>query len=68
MITNNIFLRQAAWRKRDIDYPRNWPNHGNIKFNNYATRYRYGLDLVLKEITCNIKAGEKVTYCYIFYF
>ena len=33
---------------------------GAIKFNNYSTRYREGLDLVLKNITLDIKPNEKV--------
>ncbi|XP_054162747.1 ATP-binding cassette sub-family C member 3-like [Oppia nitens] len=37
-----------------------WPNQGVIKFNNYSTRYREGLDLVLNNITLNVKSSEKV--------
>ncbi|CAG2122621.1 unnamed protein product, partial [Medioppia subpectinata] len=37
-----------------------WPGSGAIVFNNYSTRYREGLDLVLKNITIDIKANEKV--------
>jgi len=37
-----------------------WPSRGEISFNNYSTRYRSGLDLVLTGITCHINAGEKV--------
>ncbi|CAG2105447.1 unnamed protein product [Medioppia subpectinata] len=37
-----------------------WPESGGIVFNNYSTRYREGLDLVLKNITIDIKANEKV--------
>ncbi|KAK3094622.1 hypothetical protein FSP39_004144, partial [Pinctada imbricata] len=37
-----------------------WPETGNIKFKDYTTRYRPGLDLVLKGISCNIKDGEKI--------
>lgn len=31
-----------------------------MDFCDYQTRYREGLDLVLKGVTCKIKAGEKV--------
>ena len=37
-----------------------WPAHGAIEFTNYSTRYRPGLDLVLKDISLNIKAREKI--------
>ena len=38
----------------------NWPSTGRVQFERYSTRYREGLDLVLKEITCDINGGEKV--------
>lgn len=31
-----------------------------MSFSNYQVRYREGLDLVLKGITCDIQGGEKV--------
>jgi ATP-binding cassette subfamily C (CFTR/MRP) protein 1 len=37
-----------------------WPAHGAVKFENYSTRYREGLDLVLKNISLNIKSHEKI--------
>lgn len=37
-----------------------WPSQGAVDFNNYSTRYRSGLDLVLKNINLNIKAHEKI--------
>ncbi|KAL3887247.1 hypothetical protein ACJMK2_027191, partial [Sinanodonta woodiana] len=40
--------------------PHNWPQEGDVQFENYSTRYREGLDLVLKGITCDIKGGEKI--------
>ena len=38
----------------------NWPSQGAVKFDNYSTRYRPELDLVLKNINLNIKAHEKI--------
>ncbi|EDO17723.1 hypothetical protein Kpol_1033p28 [Vanderwaltozyma polyspora DSM 70294] len=38
----------------------NWPERGAIKFENYSTRYRPDLDLVLKNISLDIKPQEKV--------
>ncbi|TRY70343.1 hypothetical protein TCAL_02430 [Tigriopus californicus] len=37
-----------------------WPPQGAIRFQDYKTRYRPGLDLVLKGVTCEIVAREKV--------
>ena len=39
---------------------KDWPAEGNVEFNNYSTRYRPELDLVVKGITASIKGGEKV--------
>lgn len=38
----------------------NWPSQGAVEFKNYSTRYRDGLDLVLKDINLKIKAHEKI--------
>ncbi|KAG0228164.1 hypothetical protein BGW41_003534 [Actinomortierella wolfii] len=37
-----------------------WPQQGKIEFENYSTRYREGLDLVLKDINLTIQPGERV--------
>lgn len=37
-----------------------WPSKGEIDFVNYSTRYREGLDLVLKNINLDIKSHEKI--------
>ena len=37
-----------------------WPDEGRVEFKDYATRYRPELELVIREITCSIKGGEKV--------
>jgi len=39
---------EAAFEKPESDPPKTWPEHGKIVFDNYQTRYRKGLDLVLK--------------------
>ncbi|KAF8963069.1 hypothetical protein BGZ46_001047, partial [Entomortierella lignicola] len=36
------------------------PKHGRIVFDDYSTRYREGLDLVLKNISFEVQAGERV--------
>ncbi|KAG9320549.1 hypothetical protein KVV02_000366 [Mortierella alpina] len=37
-----------------------WPKRGRIAFVNYSTRYREGLDLVLKNMSFSVEAGEKI--------
>ena len=37
-----------------------WPEDALIEFKHYSTRYREGLDLVLKDVNCVIKPREKV--------
>ena len=37
-----------------------WPTTGKVTFKNYSTRYREGLDLVVKNINVTINPGEKV--------
>lgn len=40
--------------------PEGWPARGAVEINNLKLRYREGLDLVLKGLTIDIKAGERV--------
>lgn len=37
-----------------------WPANGEVVFNDYSTRYRPGLDLVLKNVDLAIKPREKI--------
>ncbi|WPK23960.1 hypothetical protein PUMCH_001210 [Australozyma saopauloensis] len=37
-----------------------WPEDGTIHFKNYSTRYREGLDLILRNISLDIKPAEKI--------
>ncbi|KAG0197031.1 hypothetical protein BGX28_009441 [Mortierella sp. GBA30] len=37
-----------------------WPQHGEIAFKDYSTRYREGLDLVLKKVSVTINGGERI--------
>lgn len=52
---------EAPW---DSDYrrkpPDDWPNSGRIELRRYSTRYRPGLDLVVKRLDATIKAHEKI--------
>ncbi|KAI8093508.1 multi drug resistance-associated protein MRP [Halteromyces radiatus] len=40
-----------------------WPEKGEIEFNGYATRYRAGLDLALKDVSFKIAPKEKIGVC-----
>lgn len=40
--------------------PVSWPSRGEVEFKNYSTRYREGLDLVLKNVNLDIKSHEKI--------
>lgn len=37
-----------------------WPSRGGVQFKNFSTRYREGLELVLKDINLDIKPKEKI--------
>ncbi|XP_021961754.1 multidrug resistance-associated protein 1 isoform X2 [Folsomia candida] len=52
--------QEAAFEIRDHKPPKLWPESGQVKFDQYQTRYRPGLDLVLRNVTCTINPGEKI--------
>ena len=37
-----------------------WPDQGTVVFENYATRYREGMDLVIRGVNARIRPREKV--------
>ncbi|KIH59278.1 ABC transporter, ATP-binding protein [Ancylostoma duodenale] len=49
----------APWRRQRRP-PAGWPSKGEVDISGYSTRYRPGLDLVLKGLSVHISAGEKV--------
>ncbi|XP_053388123.1 multidrug resistance-associated protein 1-like isoform X2 [Mercenaria mercenaria] len=51
---------EAEWKEDKVVPRKDWPATGNISYRKYCTRYRAGLDLVLKGITFNIQNGEKI--------
>ena len=51
---------QAEWDIPENKPDAKWPAEGQVEFVDYSTRYREGLDLVLKGITSSVKGGEKV--------
>lgn len=66
VITNNTFSEysevesEAEWIIPEKRPPTGWPTHGAISFERYATRYRPGMDLVIRSITATIEPGQKV--------
>ncbi|KAF9931657.1 Multidrug resistance-associated protein 1 [Mortierella alpina] len=53
-------LKTEAPDVTNVHLPPNWPAEGRISFCNYSTRYREGLDLVIKNVTLEISPAEKV--------
>lgn len=51
---------QEAPNLTDVQLPESWPSQGRVSFKNYSTRYRQGIDLVLKNISFEVQPGEKV--------
>ncbi|CAG2109458.1 unnamed protein product [Medioppia subpectinata] len=51
---------EAEWYNEGTKPSPDWPERGEIKFSEYSTRYREGLDLVLKKITLEVRPKEKV--------
>ncbi|XP_068210698.1 multidrug resistance-associated protein 1-like [Palaemon carinicauda] len=52
--------QEAPWKIKGQEPPKSWPDQGCITFSKYEARYRQGLELVLKGISCQISSGEKV--------
>ncbi|KAI9207232.1 P-loop containing nucleoside triphosphate hydrolase protein [Polychytrium aggregatum] len=52
--------REAPYEIPEHQPPASWPRHGAIEFKNYSTRYRPGLDLVLKNLSFNVRPKEKI--------
>ena len=55
---------EAEWIIPESRPEKNWPQRGEIHFDDYQTRYRPELDLVLKGVIADINAGEKVQTVY----
>ncbi|XP_054155033.1 multidrug resistance-associated protein 1-like [Oppia nitens] len=50
---------EADWHST-VELPTDWPSSGSVRFDGYGTRYRPGLDLVLRGIDVCIKPSEKI--------
>ncbi|XP_078381051.1 multidrug resistance-associated protein 1-like isoform X2 [Oculina patagonica] len=51
---------EAAWIIPNNQPPDDWPFAGRIIMEDFDLKYREGLPLVLKQITCDVKPGEKI--------
>ncbi len=47
----------------EIIVANDWPDKGEIKFENYKMKYRENLPFVLKNVTFEIRGGERVGVC-----
>uniref|UniRef100_A0A336KSQ1 ABC-type glutathione-S-conjugate transporter n=1 Tax=Culicoides sonorensis TaxID=179676 RepID=A0A336KSQ1_CULSO len=52
--------QEAPWEIQNYAVSKDWPEQGQVEFEEFKVRYREGLDLVLKGISFTIKGGEKV--------
>ena len=51
---------EAEWSIEDTKPSADWPQAGQIAFKNYSFKYREDLKYVVKDISCDIKPGEKI--------
>ncbi|KAF8364170.1 hypothetical protein PRIPAC_91093 [Pristionchus pacificus] len=51
---------EAEWVDANSGVTSGWPSDGGVHIDNYSTRYREGLDLVLKGINARVRPGEKI--------
>ena len=56
----NTPVEAAMTLDSDQQLQESWPEQGEVEFCNYATRYRAGMDLVLRGISFKILAKEKI--------
>ncbi|XP_035215555.1 multidrug resistance-associated protein 1-like [Stegodyphus dumicola] len=50
---------EAEWFIEETKPDGSWPDDGMVKFDDYSTCYREGLELVLKGISCDIQPKER---------
>ncbi|KAG0673397.1 hypothetical protein C6P42_002747 [Pichia californica] len=61
----NELPQEASYKDevKDSVIPENWPSGGHIQFNDVSLKYRPELPFVLKNMTLDIKPGEKIGIC-----
>lgn len=55
--------QEATYKDADSDPGSQWPAKPSITFDDVSMRYRPGLPLVLKNLSFDVKAGEKIGIC-----
>ena len=53
-------IQEAPQRLPENNPLSHWPSNGVVRFDKYSTRYREGLDLVLRSVDLTIASGEKI--------
>ena len=53
-------IQEAPQRLPENNPLSHWPSNGVVRFEKYSTRYREGLDLVLRSVDLTIASGEKI--------
>ncbi|UYV80067.1 ABCC2, partial [Cordylochernes scorpioides] len=56
----SVLPSEAPWHIMSRDPPAEWPTEGRVELRDYSTRYREGLDLVLKGVNLGVEPGQKV--------
>ena len=59
---------EREWTRPSNSEPmitKEWPNNGEIDFDEFCVRYRDGLKLVLNNICIKVESGEKVFYNFV---
>ncbi|GMR57812.1 hypothetical protein PMAYCL1PPCAC_28007, partial [Pristionchus mayeri] len=51
---------EAEWVMSSSGLTPSWPSEGGVSIDNYSTRYRPELDLVLRGISARVRPGEKI--------
>ncbi|GMS94758.1 hypothetical protein PENTCL1PPCAC_16931 [Pristionchus entomophagus] len=51
---------EAEWMIESSGLTSSWPAEGGVNMESYSTRYRPGLDLVLRGISARVHPGEKI--------
>lgn len=52
--------QEAPWSLPNEKLNKNWPEHGELIFDNFSVKYRPELDLVLRDLSFTVKSGEKI--------
>uniref|UniRef100_A0A914RH01 ABC transmembrane type-1 domain-containing protein n=1 Tax=Parascaris equorum TaxID=6256 RepID=A0A914RH01_PAREQ len=54
------YALNAEWRIDGVTIAKGWPRNGAIELHEYSTRYREGLDFVVRKLNISIQPAEKI--------